>query len=205
MIVRRHAKTETAMNLKKSLCILILLFGAAVGAKGQNVSIKTNLLADAALSPNLGVDVQLAPQWSFDLSGQYNNWKVHEMRWKHWFVQPEARYWFNHALTKHFIGLHLIGGQFNLGNIKNNLTILGANFSGLSDYRYQGWAAGVGVAYGYAFPLARHWNLELEVGVGYAYMAYDRFACVKCGNVAENNSRHYVGPTKAALNLVYVF
>ncbi len=66
--------------------------------------------------------------------------------------------------------------------------------------------AGGGISYGYAFILGRSWNLELEVGVGYNYTLYDRFECAGCGRkVEEGQEHHYIGPTKAAINLVYLF
>lgn len=83
---------------------------------------------------------------------------------------------------------------------------MGSDLSKLSDYRYQGWFIGAGVAYGYAWILGRHWNLEAEIGVGYAYTQYDSFRCVGCGKrVEKDKPHHYVGTTKAAVNLVYVF
>ena len=70
--------------------------------------------------------------------------------------------------------------------------------------RVGSWAAGV--AYGYTWILGLHWNLEMEVGFGYSYTRYDRFRCSGCGKKVETNRpHHYVGPTKAAINLVYVF
>ena len=52
----------------------------------------------------------------------------------------------------------------------------------------------------------KHWNLEAELGVGYVYSKADKFNCAQCGDKLEDDKAHnYVGPTKAALNLVYVF
>lgn len=81
-----------------------------------------------------------------------------------------------------------------------------ALISKLKDYRYEGWFIGAGVAYGYAWALSKHWNLEAELGVGYIYSKADKFNCAQCGDKLEDDKAHnYVGPTKAALNLVYVF
>ena len=193
------------MNLKKGLLLLACALGCSISAKCQQVALKTNLLYDATATVNLGLETTLAPRWSLDLSGNYNKWSVQEHKWKHWLVQPEARYWFCDALAKHFLGFHLLGGQFNVGNIKNNISFLGSDLSKLTDHRYQGWAVGAGIAYGYAFALGHHWNLELELGFGYAYLNYDRFVCKGCGTKVGSNDHHYVGPTKAAINLVYLF
>ncbi|MBE6188955.1 MAG: DUF3575 domain-containing protein [Alistipes sp.] len=186
--------------------ILGLLTSYSVSAQ-NDVAIKTNVLYDLTATINAGVEIGLAPRWTLDISGNFNAWDMKEdKKWKHYLVQPEARYWFCDRFMGHFLGIHAHGGQVNFGGIKNGIDFLGSNFSNLSDRRYQGWFAGAGVAYGYAFVLGRHWNLELELGVGYAYTKYDVFECSGCGRKVESGlSHHYVGPTKLALNLVYLF
>lgn len=191
--------------MKKLLLLLLFAVGTAAGAKGQDVGLKTNFLSDGFLSPNLGIEIGLAPRWTVDLTGQVNFWNVNSHRWRHWIAQPEARYWFCDRFSRHFVGVHALGGDFNVGMIKNDIHFLGTDFSKLTDRRYQGWLVGAGVAYGYAFILGRHWNLELEVGAGYVYSRYDEFECVTCGRKIGEGDHHYIGPTKAAVNLVYVF
>lgn len=191
--------------MKKLLLLLLFAVGTAAGAKGQDVGLKTNFLSDGFLSPNLGIEIGLAPRWTVDLTGQVNFWNVNSHRWRHWIAQPEARYWFCDRFSRHFVGVHALGGDFNVGMIKNDIHFLGTDFSKLTDRRYQGWLVGAGVAYGYAFILGRHWNLELELGVGYAYLNFGEFECSECGRKVGEGDHHYVGPTKAAINLVYVF
>lgn len=194
------------MNFKKKLLLLLLVLGAVFGAKAQNVALKSNLLGDALANVNVGLEIGLAPKWTLDLSGQYNGWTIRNHTWKHWLVQPEARYWFCDRFARHFLGFHALGGKYNVGNIDTSISFLGTNFGILKDHRVQGWAVGAGIAYGYAWVLGKHWNLEAEIGIGYAYTRYDVFECVECGRrTSEDNTHHYVGPTKAALNLVYVF
>ncbi|MCH5325652.1 MAG: DUF3575 domain-containing protein [Duncaniella sp.] len=193
------------MPLNRRIYTLIFAIFAVFAVRAQNVNIKTNLLPDAALSPNLGVEVGLAPHWSLDLTGQLNLWPVNDHKWKHWLVQPEARYWFCEYFAKHFVGLHLLGGKYNFGNIRNDINFLGSDFSRLTDHRYQGWAVGGGIAYGYSFLLSKHFNLELEIGVGYLYTKFDEFECKECGKKTDSGSHNYFGPTKAAVNLIYVF
>ncbi len=56
----------------------------ALSANAQ-VGVKTNLLYDAALTPNIGIEFGLAPKWSLDVSGNLNLWKLDNgRRWKHW-------------------------------------------------------------------------------------------------------------------------
>ena len=53
--------------------------------------------------------------------------------------------------------------------------------------------------------IAKHLNLELEAGFGYMCLDYETYECAGCGRWVAENIHHYVGPTKAAVNLVYVF
>lgn len=187
--------------------ILIGILFCSCAAKAQKAAVKTNLLYDAFMNVNLGVEFALAPKWTLDLSGDFNGWTLsHGRRWKHWLVQPEARYWLCDRFAGHFFGLHAHGGQFNVGGLKNSISFLGTDFSQLSDKRFQGWFVGGGVTYGYAWILGRHFNLEAGLGVGYSYARYDRYRCAGCGKKeADGKAHHYVGPTKAFVNLVYTF
>lgn len=191
-------------RVKQLLLAILLLTGLT--SNSQTVGIKTNILPDAALSPNLGVEIGLAHNWSLDVTGELNLWPIKEHYWKHWLIQPEARYWLCDKLAGHFFGLHAMTGQFNLGNIKNGIDFLGTHFSDLSDYRYQGWAYGAGIAYGYAWVLGKHWNLEAELGIGYLHSKYTKYSCATCGKKIKGNLHHnYFGPTKLALNFEYIF
>lgn len=193
-------------NIFKTAITAIAILGSTCNVWGQSIAIKSNLLYDAALSPNLGAEVAVAPKWSVELSGNYNNWSPGGHLWKHWFVQPEGRYWLCEAFGGHFLAVHAIAGEYNFGNMKNNFKMLGSDFSGLGDKRYQGWAAGLGLGYGYSWILGKHWNIEAEIAVGWIYTRYDVYPCASCGTRLEHDRVHnYVGPTKAAVNLVYVF
>lgn len=121
-------------------------------------------------------------------------------------AQPELRYWFCQRFGGHFVGAHLLGGQYNVGHIGLKGTFLGTDFDGLNTNRYQGWGVGAGIAYGYAWPVAKHWNVEAEIGFGWVYTRFDKYPCADCGSKLANDKVHnYVGPTKAAINIVYLF
>ena len=93
-----------------------------------------------------------------------------------------------------------------MDHIHNSIKFLGTDFSGLTDHRYQGWAAGAGLAYGYSWMLGKHWNIEAEIGIGYVYTKFDVYECAGCGKKTQTDRHHnYFGPTKAAVNLIYVF
>ncbi|MDE5877591.1 MAG: DUF3575 domain-containing protein [Muribaculaceae bacterium] len=192
--------------LRTAVLLSLLIFGRG-GLGAQNAALKTNLLYDAALSPNLGVEFRLAPKWTLDVSGQFNLWKLSEgKQWRHWAAMPEARYWFCNAFSGHFLALHVFGGQYNIGNVNLDFDFLGTDFSVLKDSRAQGWFTGAGIGYGYDWILSRHWSLEAEIGIGWAYTRYDRYPCAVCGRKLDDRRPHnYVGPTKAAVSIVYAF
>lgn len=102
--------------------------------------------------------------------------------------------------------MHLHGGQYNVGGWDGHMKFLGTDFRKVKDSRFQGWFGGAGISYGYTWILGKHWNVEAEIGFGWSYTRYDRFECAGCGRKVETDRVHnYVGPTKAAINMVYVF
>ena len=128
------------MKLKIYTILALGLLCSALPVHGQKVAVKTNLLYDATATINAGVEVGLAPRWTLDVSGNFNGWVMsHGRRWKHFLVQPEARYWLCDRFAGHFLGIHLHGGTYNAGGLKNSISFLGTDLSPLSDNRFQGW------------------------------------------------------------------
>ena len=179
--------------------LLFCLF--ATGAFSQKVAVKTNLLYDATATINVGLEFGLAPKWTLDLSGNYNAWSFSNYkRWKHWLAQPELRYWTCEKFNGHFFGLHLHGGEFNVGNVKLPFGMM----KGLKNYRNEGFFYGAGLGYGYHWLLGKRWSLEAEIGAGYIRADYDRYKCVKCGEFFGDYHKNYWGLTKLAISLVYI-
>ena len=197
----------TYRKLLKYFVAILFLSLVSTRAEGQIIAMKSNVLGDAMGSLNLGIEGRLADKWTLDLSGHLDAWTRKEgALTRHAFLQPEARWWFCDTFSGHFLGVHAHGGIFNVGGIDTDIKFLTNDFSLLKDSRYQGWFAGAGIAYGYDLILSRHWNLEFEIGAGYAYTRYDQFECEECGStIATNMTHHYVGITKAAISLVYLF
>lgn len=196
------------MSIRKTLALVGVLLAGTFGAHAQKVGIKSNLLTDAALlSPNLGVEYAFNKHWTIEADYQINAWNIKQHKLKHYLISPEVRWWYCEKFQGSFWALHALGGQYNVGNIHNGINFLGQKLSKLTDNRYEGWYLGAGIGYGYAWSLSKHWNLEMEVGFGYAYMKYDEYpACVECGTAtAKNKSHNYVGFTKLALSLEYLF
>lgn len=174
--------------------------------------LKTNLLNDAVGTMSLGAEVKLSRRFSLDTHFNWNPWTFsdHSM-YKIWNLSPELRWWpsqksewadehglGNSALNGHFLGVHLKAGEYNYSNVRLPFNAA----PGLKDNRYEGWFLGGGISYGYRYNISSRFALEAEIGMGVAYVAFNRFACGKCGERLERGSKVYVGPTRAALNLI---
>lgn len=193
--------------MKKQIIVLIvcLITAASASAQGE-VGIKTNLLYGGyTLTPNIGLEIGLGKRTTLDISGGYN-WlnldgaKNNNKKLVHWMVQPEFRYFLCEKFNGHFFGVHALYSQYNIGG--HNLPMLFGK--GSKDFRHQGWAAGAGVSYGYQLMLGRSWNLEFNIGVGYAQLKYDKYNCPKCGDKVGTETKHYFGPTKAGVSLIWI-
>lgn len=120
----------------KKICIiafLSLLCCVSTTATAQ-VGIKTNLLGWATASPNLGLEWGFGRKSTLNVSGSFNPFEFNEgKQWKHWLVQPEYRYWFCEKFNGHFLGFHLLGGEYNMAKIKLPFGI----YPNLETTRYQ--------------------------------------------------------------------
>lgn len=171
-------------------------------AHAQQLAVKSNLLSDALISPNAGVELLLSSQWTLDVMAHYQPFASGDnRRWKHWLLQPEVRRWFCVPFAGHFVGAHLLGGRFNVGDVHLPFDML----KGARDSRYEGWLTGAGISYGYHWVLAPHWSIEASLGIGAAFVRSDRYRCGHCGEKLRSaKSQGYFGPTKAAISLVYM-
>lgn len=195
------------MNILTKLIVAtaMLFVGLSVFAQG-NVGVKTNLLYGAGtLTPNLGVEIGLGKRTTLDVNVGYNWFNLNgttenNKKLVHWLVRPEFRYWLCEKFNGHFLGVHALGSQFNISG--HNLSLLLEKDS--KQYRYQGWAIGAGISYGYQLFLSKRWNAEFSLGVGYAYLDYNKYPCYKCGDKLNSGNKHYLGPTNASVSLIYI-
>ena len=200
--------------MKRYLIIAVFAFLASLGtANAQKAAIKTNALYWATTTPNIGMEFALGDRWTFELEGGYNPWNLdsdNNMKVQHWLVSPEFRYWFCNSFQGHFIGINANYTQFNIGGLPEGMPNLFVNLntevpmSELSVARIQGWAVGAGLTYGYAFPIARRWNMELTVGYGWWYTEYDQYESRKCGLFQQAVARHALGPATAGISFIYM-
>ena len=182
------------------LSIAILLSTSTL--KSQEVSVKTNLLYGATLTPNLGFEVGIGKQNSLELTMGYSPFDYGDNKnWKHILVQPEYRRWLCDKFSGSFFGFNLSWAAYNMGGVDLPFGI----WKSLKDYRYQGQAIGAGITYGYQYPLSLHWSIEAEIGIGYWHIWSKKYRCEKCSDLLKKEQKDYVGPSRAAINLIYQF
>ena len=169
----------------------------SIPAFSQTTSLKNNLLYDATLTPNIGIEQKIDSLSTVQLFYGLNPWRLSDTkRLRHWSLMPEYRRWLKEPFLGHFFGIHALGGEFNIAGIGPTASI--------RDYHYEGWYVGGGLTYGYAWRLAEHWNLEAAIGLGYVHLAYDKYENEECGLLLDSRHKNYVGPTKLALNIAYL-
>lgn len=189
--------------MRKEVLFIIFIIASIYPmiSSAQEVVLKSNLLYWSTGTPNIGIELAAGKKYSINISGGYMPFEYSEnKKLKHWVIQPELRYWPCETFNGHFFGIHALGGQFNSGGIKMPFNI----FPSLEKNRYQGWGAGAGISYGYHLMLSRRWSLEFSLGLGYAYLKYKKYKCVQCGGPQKEDHTNYLGPTKLAINLIYV-
>ncbi|MDE5813297.1 MAG: DUF3575 domain-containing protein [Muribaculaceae bacterium] len=210
-----QGRSWRALRFRVALLVLCLLAGHlyAMAEPKNNLAIKTNLLYDATTTPNLGIEFGVGRKSTLNITYGINPWtfssKDGDWKFKHWVAMPEYRWWTCSKFNGHFFGVHLMGGQYNAGNV--DMILPGLFFAGrdlvkdVRDYRCQGYFAGGGFTYGYQWILGRHWNFEAEIGIGYDHVWYDRYPCYQCGAKIAKGDTNYAGVTKLGLSIMYIF
>lgn len=100
--------------------VLLLLFicNASPNAFAQHVGIKNDVLWDAAMMPNLGVELSMNRHVTVDLWGGGECWDyTNGTQLKLYLFQPELRYWPCQKFEGHFFGIHAHAAHFNVGLI----------------------------------------------------------------------------------------
>ena len=198
--------------MRRSLIIFFLLLFSGISVNAQRIGVKTNALYLATSTPNIGLEYAFADRFSLELEGGYNPWTLdsdRNMKAKHFLVSPEVRYWFCEAFNGHFIGINANYTLFNLSVVDVPAVFFPSARSAmvledLKNRRSEGWAAGAGLTYGCVWPIARRWNLECTVGLGYWYTDYDKFESRKCGLFQEHVSHGAFGPTALGVSFIYL-
>lgn len=176
-------------------------------AKPFYMAVKTNMLYDAALLPNIGAEFYVGKNWSVFGDWMYGWWDKDRTHfyWRAYGGTVGVRRWFGRAadlkpLTGHHLGLFAgavtfdfeLGGRGYMGGVPKGTIADRALII-------------TGVEYGYSLPVTPRLNIDFTIGVGYLggkvikYSPYENFY-----RWESTNRMNWVGPTKAEIALVWL-
>jgi hypothetical protein len=184
-------------------CALLLALTGALRAQ----SIKTNIPLWVTGSPNIGAEVTLTRQLTLDGEVLWMPYmfKKHEEVFRalvgsiecRYHVSP-SHYYTNDSWDGFYVGPYALYGQFNIGLMRH----------GDMDrsYRRRGWGVSGGITTGYKIYLSPRFKLDINVGIGYAHLQYNKY---KLGGeyahypIERKATKAWIGPTKFGVYLVY--
>lgn len=171
-------------------------------AKQPRIALRTNLLYDATLSPNLGVDVRVDSAWTVGLLAGFNAWDIDKeknKKWRHALFSIRARKYRDSLFHKGYYEADVIYSHYNVGNTKIPFGL----YSAVKDRRLQGDLIALGGKYGYSWILSRTWRIEAEAGVAVGYAWFKEYDCPHCGTFLGNGDRIFLLP-QLGINVVYI-
>jgi hypothetical protein len=113
------------------------------------------------------------------------------------YVNPKY-YYTNDMFDGFYVGPYAMYGRFNIG--------FATHANPDDNRRFRGWGMSAGVSLGYKFYLSRRLRLDLNMGIGYMHLQFDRF--ILGGEwaeypIARKDTEYWIGPTKFGVHLVY--
>lgn len=165
-------------------------------------ALKTNLLFDVALMPNVELEIPIADRWSVLGEWTFPWWRKKDNSATLQYLNGgiEGRFWLSpweqdadaRLLRGHFFGAFAGGGKYDVGH----------NSKG-----YQGTFYLAGLSYGYTMPLSKALNLEFSLGLGLLSAKYTHYRVedVVKYRIPEEKSRYnWWGPVKGKVGLVWL-
>lgn len=193
--------------MKRTIRILVLglvLVLAAPAVKAQ--AIKTNVPLLLVGTPNVGMEFTVSQQFTtnLDILWMPYMFKKHEEVLRalvgsadlRYYVKPRY-YYTNNMYDGFYLGPYVEAGNFNIGFWRGEER---------ESYRYKGWGISAGLSLGYKFYLSKRFRLDLNLGLGYAHLQYDKY---QLGGewtdypLELKDTRAWFGPTKFGVHLVY--
>ena len=161
-------------------------------------ALKSNLLYDALLIPNLSLEASISGGWTLGAGGMLAWWSK-DAKHRYWRIYGgglEIRKYFGTlSKSKPLQGHHLgIYGDF-----------LTYDFEfGAKGYQSKATYA-AGIKYGYSHPIANRLNLDFALGIGYLHSNYKTYVPRDgCYVYQETKKQKWLGPTQAEISLVWL-
>lgn len=195
--MNRRIAIIALLVLFDTLCLSAQNFRYLAGGYSRT-HLRTNLVHDLLLVPNVGVEYELSDRWSVVADASCAWWSM-ESRNRFWRImtgEVELRRWLGWRLFPpyadggHHLGVYAAVYRYDLA---------WGGSGQQADLNYGG-----GVSYGYALSLSRRLSLDLSVGVGYLGGRYKKYKPDGGQYVrTDSGTRHYFGPTKLEAALVW--
>lgn len=170
-------------------------------------ALKTNMLYDALLVPNIGIEVALAKHWSVSADWMYAWWSADSKHrfWRIYGGGLTVRRWLGRASEKRVLQGHHIGisaqlftYDFEFGGTGYMAGEPGGTLWNRLNYSY-------GAEYGYSMPIARRLNIDLSIAAGYMGGRYYKYTPLDGHYVWQSTTnRNWWGPTKLEVSLVWM-
>ncbi|MDE6536212.1 MAG: DUF3575 domain-containing protein [Muribaculaceae bacterium] len=185
----------------------LALLPIAPARKPFYMALKTNMLFDAALIPNLGAEFYVGRNWSVTANWAYAWWDKNSTHryWRYYGGDIGVRRWFGRAaerkpLTGHHLGLS--AGVFTF-----DFEMGGRGYMGGKPGRtlWDRCLMTSALEYGYSLPVSRRLNIDFSIGVGYAGGKIVEYTPREGKYIWEKTKRvNWFGPTKAEISLVWL-
>lgn len=200
------------MKLKQAVISLIVLMVSASGAGAQEAScgegllvgLRSNLLYDLALVPNVGAEVAIEGRWSaaIDLCGAWWGGPDHSRSWRIYGGELTGRYYFwpqRARMCGHHAGIYaqLYTYDFKLGD----MGYIGGD-AAMNIFHHP--TAGAGLEYGYTLPVGRRVSLDFSLGIGWSGGRCTEYHTAEGRDLLlRTHTRNWFGPTRAAVSVVW--
>lgn len=161
-------------------------------------ALKSNLLYDALLVPNLALEASIGSGWTLGAGGMFAWWSK-DAKHRYWRIYGgdlEIRKYFGTlSKSKPLQGHHLgIYGDF----LTYDFEFGAKGFQSKATYA-------AGIKYGYSHPIANRLNLDFALGIGYLHSNYKTYVPRDgCYVYQETKKRKWLGPTQAEISLVWL-
>ena len=213
-------KTKYQMKLmvnKPIVLALLLMISCHVSA--QSIALRTNLLYDATLTPNVGAELRIDSAWTAGVNVGLNAWDINKdknKKWRHLLVAPNVRRYYGRHTDReaadslwgippaesrrvNYLELNAHYSHFNVSNTKIPFGL----YSTVKDRRLQGDLVALGAKYGWSWIMARHWRIEAEGGIAVGYAWFKEYDCAVCGTYYGKGDRIFLLP-QLGINVVYL-
>lgn len=171
------------------------------------MGVKTNMLFDAALIPNIGAEFYLGKNLSIYGEWMYAWWdnNARHRYWRTYGGDIGLRWWFGRKahskpLTGHHLGVY--GGILTFDVENGDTGYLGGKPGGTL---WDRWLVNTGIEYGYSLPVGKRINIDFSIGLGYMGGNYIKYFPFDNDYYFDKEySMHFFGPTKAEISLVWL-